>query len=196
LTFFIFYAILYIELIDLYKNIFKGGTQNEYKKSKASSSSSGNSDINRRVDESISKIARMQGKSTRPPSDTLTGLSQFRQKRKKRFTPLKKQVETTFAGIYAYCEANRPELTKDGKKNHRALIRNALLEVQSSVSRIKSGLKVAQVVRHSEASWSCRFIRIKREINKEAILDSLLQLLESGISIVQEETSMLNRKNT
>lgn len=82
---------------------------------------------------------------------------------------LKKQISDKQKAVQSYCEANREELTNNGKTKSANLITGEVMWRQRPPSvRIKAADAVLKALKGFKLS---RFIRVKEEVNKDAILE-------------------------
>jgi len=81
----------------------------------------------------------------------------------------KAKIMDTQAGIQAWCEANREELTENGKTKTANLITGAVQWRQRPPSCRVTG--IAAVIQLLYERKLDRFVRVKEEVNKEAILN-------------------------
>ncbi|WP_048797091.1 MULTISPECIES: host-nuclease inhibitor Gam family protein [Serratia] len=81
---------------------------------------------------------------------------------------LKKEVATLFKGIQAWCEANKDELTKGGKAKTANLTTGSVSwrfnPASCSVRNVEDVLEMLHKMGLE------RFIRVKEEVNKDAVL--------------------------
>lgn len=86
-----------------------------------------------------------------------------------RAEPARRRVEAAQKGVQAWCEANRPELTAQGKvKTHQFTTGEVQWRTRPPSVRITGEEAVMFTLRALKLT---RFIRTKEEINKEAILN-------------------------
>lgn len=86
-----------------------------------------------------------------------------------RFTPLQEQVKTLQQGIQLYCEANRDDLTHEGKVKTATFLTGTVQWRQRPPS---VGVRGIDSVLEALKNFGLhRFIRVKEEINKDAILN-------------------------
>ena len=139
------------------------------------------------VNDSVSAIAKKQAEINAVAKEYGEKILDIQNEAAKKSSILSEEINRLFAGVYSFCESNRPELTKDGKKT---------IELPSgvicwrfnppSVALRTSAKKAIEALRKAKLN---KFIRIKREINKEAILAHSEDVANiSGIEIVQMET--------
>lgn len=85
------------------------------------------------------------------------------------FTPLQEEVKTLRAGVQSWCEANRDELTYNGKSKSGQFVTGSVMWRQKPPSVAVKG--VTAVIEALKKFKLDRFVRVKEEINKEAILN-------------------------
>jgi phage host-nuclease inhibitor protein Gam len=85
------------------------------------------------------------------------------------FTPLQEQVKAMTAGVQSYCEANRDELTDGGKTKTIGFVTGTVQFRQRPPSVAVRG--VDSVIEALKQFGLARFIRVKEELNKDAILN-------------------------
>jgi phage host-nuclease inhibitor protein Gam len=85
------------------------------------------------------------------------------------FSPLQDQLKNLQQGVQLYCEANRDDLTHEGKTKTATFITGSVQWRQRPPS---VGVRGADSVIEALKNFNLhRFIRIKEEINKDAILN-------------------------
>lgn len=141
------------------------------------------------VDVGIRKIARIQNEIDSIAQDYAEKILALQEEAKMKISPLKKNVDSIFTGIYAYCSANRPALLDKGRKTIDLPSGTICWRYNPPSVLFKHGLKIADVIAILKKKRLGKFVRVKHEINKEAILlnpDAVAKIPE--IRIVQEET--------
>ncbi|MEM7295673.1 MAG: host-nuclease inhibitor Gam family protein [Pseudomonadota bacterium] len=84
--------------------------------------------------------------------------------------PLKAQIEAKQEGLKMFCEVNRDRLTKGGKvKFHRFATGEVSWRLRPARVTIRG--KDAVILAIKSASLSEKFLRVKEELNKEAMLE-------------------------
>ena len=86
-----------------------------------------------------------------------------------KFTPLKEKLKALQQGVQIFCEANRNELTQDGRVKSAVFVTGTVIWRQRPPSVAVSG--VSAVIELLKTLKLERFVRTKEEINKEAILN-------------------------
>jgi len=85
------------------------------------------------------------------------------------FTPLQEQIKSLSAGVQSFCETNRDELTLNGKVKTGQFITGTVQWRQKPPSVAVRGVEaVIETLKRLKLS---RFVRVKEELNKEAILN-------------------------
>ncbi len=85
------------------------------------------------------------------------------------FSPLQIQLENLQKGVQLYCEASRDELTHEGRTKTAAFITGSVQWRQRPPSvTVRGADSVIEALKNFNLH---RFIRIKEEINKDAILN-------------------------
>lgn len=85
------------------------------------------------------------------------------------FTPLQEHIKTLTAGVQSYCEANRDELTLNGKTKTGQFVTGTVQWRQKPPSVVARG--VDAVIETLKQFGLSRFVRVKEELNNEAILN-------------------------
>lgn len=85
------------------------------------------------------------------------------------FTPLQEQVKSLTAGVQSYCEANRDDLTVNGKTKSGQFVTGTVMWRQKPPSVSVRGVEA--VIEALKQFGLNRFVRVKEELNKEAILN-------------------------
>lgn len=85
------------------------------------------------------------------------------------FTPLQEQIKSLSAGVQSFCETNRDELTMNGKVKTGQFITGTVQWRQKPPSVVARG--VDAVIEALKQFGLGRFVRVKEELNKEAILN-------------------------
>jgi phage host-nuclease inhibitor protein Gam len=85
------------------------------------------------------------------------------------FTPLQDEVKSLTAGVQSYCEANRDDLTMGGKTKTGQFVTGTVQWRKKPASVAVKG--VESVITALKKFKLDRFVRVKEELNKEAILN-------------------------
>ncbi len=116
----------------------------------------------------IRQVGELRRETARIQADMNDQLAAIKEEYELRAEPLKLKEEELFSGIETWCEANRGVLTGGGKVKF-AQFRNG--EVKWRVRPPKVTVRAADAVIEAFKSLGLgRFVRVKEEINKEAIL--------------------------
>ncbi len=85
------------------------------------------------------------------------------------FTPLQEQMSNLQQGVQIFCEANRDDLTQNGKSKTASFLTGTVQWRQRPPSVSVRGIEsVIEALKNFNLD---RFIRVKEEINKDAILN-------------------------
>lgn len=138
------------------------------------------------VIEAIAKIGRHQRERTRLETFMNDELAKVRESWEKQAAPHLDAIRELQRGVQIWCEANRDLLTQGGKVKYAHL---ASGEVKWRLTPPKVVIRaVENVISYLRQAGLDRFVRIKEEPNKEAILaepDAVAHI--KGISISQRE---------
>lgn len=85
------------------------------------------------------------------------------------FTPLQEEVKSLTAGVQSWCEANRDDLTMGGKSKTGQFVTGTVQWRQKPPSVAVRGVEA--VIETLKQFGLVRFVRVKEELNKEAILN-------------------------
>ncbi|MDO8940868.1 MAG: host-nuclease inhibitor Gam family protein [Methylicorpusculum sp.] len=85
------------------------------------------------------------------------------------FTPLQEQIKALSEGVQSWCEANRDELTVNGKTKSGQFLTGTVQWRQKPPSVAVRGVEA--VLETLKRLGLSRFVRTKEELNKEAILN-------------------------
>ena len=113
-------------------------------------------------------------------------LARLKEEFEQRAEPARRRIEEAQRGVQAFCEANRLDLTANGKVKTHAFTTG---EVQWRTRPPSVRITGEDAVMFSLRSlWLSRFIRLKEEINREAILNEPTAVVGvPGIRISQIE---------
>lgn len=103
-----------------------------------------------------------------------------------RFSPLQAELKNLNQGVQIWCEANRDDLTQGGKSKSGGFITGTVQWRQRPPSVSVRGVEA--VIEALKSFGLTRFIRIKEELNKDAILNEP--------SAVAGVAGLLIKKNT
>lgn len=107
---------------------------------------------------------------------------------------LKEQVKPLQQAVQAYCESRRDELTNGGKQK-TAYFTTGEVQWRAKPPAVKIS-SVAKVIEAIKNTGFLQFLRVKEEINKEALLaDPKTARSISGISIRENEEEFVIKPN-
>ncbi len=86
-----------------------------------------------------------------------------------RFTPLKARLLATSAAVQTWCEAHRADLTQNGKVKTAGFVTGSVQWRQRPPSVLVRGAD--SVIETLKRLGLGRFVRVKEEVNKEAVLN-------------------------
>lgn len=120
------------------------------------------------VTETISKIGAAQRERLRIETAMNDELSSIKTRYETEAKPFSDQISSLSKGVHLWCEANRVELTKDGKTKTANL---ASGEVKWRTRPKSVSISAAEtVIDFLKKLKLDRFLRVKTEVNKEAML--------------------------
>ena len=133
----------------------------------------------------MKRIGVLERGITRKKLDTEAKIVRLKEELSKFEKPTKEHLENLREGLRCFCEANRDELTDNGKRKH-APFRTGKVHWRFS-SRV-SVSKAAEALKQLKKKGLLQFITVKESINKEEILKNK-SLVEDipNISIRREE---------
>ncbi len=85
------------------------------------------------------------------------------------FTPLQEEIKALQTGVQSWCEANRDELTNGGKSKSGQFVTGTVQWRQKPPSVAVRGIE--SVLDTLKRLGLSRFVRVKEELNKEAVLN-------------------------
>lgn len=107
---------------------------------------------------------------------------------------LKEQVQPLQQAVQAYCESRRDELTNGGKQK-TAYFTTGEVQWRAKPPAVKIS-SVAKVIEAIKNTGFLQFLRVKEEINKEALLaDPKTACSINGISIRENEEEFVIKPN-
>lgn len=134
----------------------------------------------------IAEIGQRQRERVRIEAVMNDELAAIRQKWEAEALPHAERIRALSQGVHVWCEANRARLTQGGKVKHFQFASGEVKWRLPPPSVVLRGVEV--VLQHLKALRLDRFIRLKEEVNKEAILLEPEQVRNiPGITIRQEE---------
>lgn len=115
-----------------------------------------------------------------------TVMTRLKEEYEQKADPMRRRIDAAQCGIQAYCEANRMELTANGRvKTHQFTTGEVQWRTRPPSVRITGEEAVMFSLR---SLGLMKFIRVKEEINREAILNEPDQVVGvPGIRISQAE---------
>lgn len=136
--------------------------------------------------DAIAEIGRINRNLTRLEADMNDELALVKARHEKNAEPERLQLQALTQGVQTWAEANRAELTQGGKVKTAALTTGEVLWRNRPASvRVTGADSVIAELRRLRLR---RFIRVKLEVNKEAILNEPDAVKDvAGISISKGE---------
>ena len=117
----------------------------------------------------IRKIGDLQRQALRTTTEMNDAIAHITQNYQPRIDAINDQLKTLQEGVQGYCEAHRIELTDGGKVKTANLITGEIQWRQRPPSvSVRGSESVIEMLKRLGLS---RFIRIKEEVNKEAVLN-------------------------
>ncbi len=138
------------------------------------------------VIEAIAAIGRHQRERQRLQAAMNDDLARVRQAWESQAAPHGERIRALTCGVHLWCEAHRATLTQDGKVKYAKL---ASGEIKWRMTPPKVVIRAAEnVLEYLTHAGLGRFIRMKEEVNKEAVLaePEVVQHIK-GITITQKE---------
>jgi phage host-nuclease inhibitor protein Gam len=138
------------------------------------------------VVEAIAEIGRRQRERDRIEIEMNEELSAIKARYEEMARPHVEAVKALTTGVQIWCEANRNTLTQGGKVKYASFETG---EVRWRTTPPKVIVRGAdQVIEQLRSFGLVRFLRLKEEVNKEAILsEPEAVVMVKGISIAQSE---------
>lgn len=136
-------------------------------------------------DEMIRTLGEVRREIGRTEADMNDKLAEVKENFEKRAEPLREKAEELLSGIETWCAANRDALTRDGKVKF-AKMKNGEIRWRARPRKVSLRAKDAVLQRLKDLGLT-RFIRVKEEVNKEAILEDPAAVTSiKGIAIGSE----------
>lgn len=134
----------------------------------------------------IREIGERQRKLTRLEADMNDEIARVKERFEAQAEPHRQRIAALQAGAQIWCEANRDQLTQGGKVKTAAFTTGEIQwRTRPPSVRITGAESVLDLLRRLGLT---RFIRMKEEVNKEAILNEPAAVAHvAGISISQGE---------
>lgn len=137
------------------------------------------------VNEAIARIGLLQRERERIQADMNDELAKVRLRFEELATPLNEQITGLTQGVHTWCEAHRMELTRSGKTKFYDF---AAGEIKWRLRPPRVSLQSAEnVLETLKRLGLTRFIRVKEQLNKEAMLAE--PEVVSGVAGVKIEQS-------
>ncbi|WP_233093952.1 host-nuclease inhibitor Gam family protein [Azotobacter chroococcum] len=137
------------------------------------------------VNEAIARIGLLQRERERIQADMNDELAKVRLRFEELATPLNEQITGLTQGVHTWCEAHRLELTRSGKTKFYDF---AAGEIKWRLRPPRVSLQSAEnVLETLKRLGLTRFIRVKEQLNKEAMLAE--PEVVSGVAGVKIEQS-------
>lgn len=137
------------------------------------------------VNEAIARIGLLQRERERIQADMNDELAKVRLRFEELATPLNEQITGLSQGVHTWCEAHRMELTRSGKTKFYDF---AAGEIKWRLRPPRVSLQSAEnVLETLKRLGLTRFIRVKEQLNKEAMLAE--PEVVSGVAGVRIEQS-------
>ena len=134
----------------------------------------------------LSIIAEEQRKIDAKKMEMNSGIDRLKEQAIAEIKPREEKIEQLFDGLFSFAEANRDKLTEDGKKKTVAVPTGSFGWRMTPPSVSIS--KAEEVVKRLKSLKLERFIRIKEEVDKEAMLkEQEMAKTVSGVTISQHE---------
>ncbi|EJU5698802.1 host-nuclease inhibitor Gam family protein [Salmonella enterica] len=138
------------------------------------------------VNDAIARIGLAQRERARIQADMNDELAKIKLRFEEEARPFNAEIETLSRGVQAWCEAHRHELTRDGKvKFHNFAAGEIKWRMRPPRVSIRAVENVLETLKRLGLT---RFIRVKEEPNKDAMLaepDAVTGL--AGIKLEQKE---------
>ena len=120
------------------------------------------------VIEHIRTIGDLTRQRTRLAATMNDGIAALQEQYAQEADPINERIEALQAGVHVWCEANRAALTDNGKVKYADFVTGT---VKWRAGRESVGLrKVEAIIEALKRHGLQRFIRVKEEVNKDAIL--------------------------
>lgn len=137
---------------------------------------------------SIERIGKLRRELARREADMNDEIARSKSHYEANAKHIKDELKGHLEGVQAFCESRRAELTETGKrKSYRFAAGVVRWALTPPVIKLRD---VAAVVERIQArkAWARRFLRVKTEVNKEALLDhpKIVEQID-GVTIGQKE---------
>lgn len=118
----------------------------------------------------IKRLGDLQRKIDRIEADHNDKVAELQKAADEQITPIKDEMECIEAGVHAWAEANRDALTDGGKVKFADLTTGIIKWRNNPPKCIVSGVDAVLALLEADPSLE-RFIRTKKEVNKDAVLN-------------------------
>lgn len=135
----------------------------------------------------IKKMGDLQREIERIQADHNDKVANLQKMADEAVAPLLNQINAIHAGVQSWCEANRDALTENGKVKFADLNTGIVRWRNNPPSCRVTGVDAVLALLEADEQLA-RFVRIKKEVNKEAVLNEAVFFNEHpvpGIKIVQ-----------
>ncbi len=133
----------------------------------------------RKLSECHQKIQRIQLEANRK-------INNIRAEASEQINPLQKEVDSLFEGIFIFAQAHQNELTNNGKNKTVNFPNGTIFWRKNPPSVFLRNVK--EVINFCKEKNLLQFLRVKAEVNKEAMLaDPETASKIKGVKIVQKE---------
>ncbi|MCS4534268.1 host-nuclease inhibitor Gam family protein [Neisseria montereyensis] len=120
--------------------------------------------------EQIKRLGDLQREIDRIEADHNDKVAELQKAADEQITPIKDEMQSIEAGVHAWAEANRAVLT-DGGKVKFAELNTGIIRWRNNPPRCTvSGMDAVLALLESNPDLQ-RFVRVKREVNKDAVLN-------------------------
>jgi phage host-nuclease inhibitor protein Gam len=145
--------------------------------------------------EFISEIGRLQRERDRIEADMNDEIAKIKERYEAEALPHAERIKQLSSGVQIWCEANRSELTNDGKVKYAVLAAGKINWRMRPPKVMLRGLDA--IIQTLKGMGLDRFIRATEEVNKEALLaEQEVAKAVPGISITQGEDFVITPHET
>jgi len=120
--------------------------------------------------EFIGKIGKHQRELTQIETDLNDRIEKIKARAEEDISSHRKAIEELFAGIFIFAERHRDKLTEEGKKKTVHFSTGDILWRRMPLAVSIASRNVKKAIKFCKSSGLKRFIRIKEELDKEAML--------------------------
>lgn len=118
----------------------------------------------------IREVGDLSRKSVRLQTELNDKIAALREEYGEQLAPLKADIQLRQEGLQVFCNANRDRLTKNGKVKFFNFS-TGIVSWRSRPASVTVRGKDAVIAAIEEAGLSDRFLRVKKDVNKEAMLE-------------------------